>query len=217
MRASVKDAKALAFIEAVLLVALALLSAGSEPPVVDIPSVPSIDEGTVVRVSGHVVDIWAWDDGSENLVLADLASGATLRALCRPCPGAQPSDRASIGDLVSATGEVARSGLQTMLVVEAGGIVLVSQSEEALGLEELASNWALFERDEISLRGLLVPDGGASFVLSDLGMTRALRLSGGGTELARLVGQVVVVTGVLEMDAATMSLELRVESAAPGR
>ena len=83
MRASVKDAKALAFIEAVLLVALALLSAGSEPPVVDIPSVPSIDEGTVVRVSGHVVDIWAWDDGSENLVLADLASGATLRALCR--------------------------------------------------------------------------------------------------------------------------------------
>ena len=137
MRASVKEAKALAFIEAVLLVALALLSAGSEPPVVDIPSVPSIDEGTVVRVSGHVVDIWAGDDGSENLVLADLASGATLRALCRPCPGAQPSDRASIGDLVSATGEVARSGLQTMLVVEAGGIVLVSRSEEALGLEEL--------------------------------------------------------------------------------
>lgn len=215
MRAHVKEARTIAFAEALLLGTVAVLSASSGPPVVMIQSVPSIEEGTVVRVSGHVVDIWSWDDGTENIVLADLGSGATLRVVCRAGAGQPPSESPSVGDLVLVTGEVARSGVQTLLIVGGDGPELVSRSADALTLGDLARNWRLFEGDDIGIKGLLVSDIDGNYVLSDLDLTRSLRLSGSTTGLARLAGHAVVVTGVIVVEESTMSLEFRVDSIAP--
>jgi len=213
-----RDKRLIAALLVVLMSTMVALGSTASPPVVSIGSISNIDDGTVIVILGAVVDLSARDDGSEGLVLADMASGSTIRVHCDPGTGSPPSQYASIGDELRVEGEISRLGQSSMLFTSSGGVSLVKGSVSVLTIEVLSKNWALFVGDRIRIGGVVVPSSAPGcYRLADDGLERTIALSSEAGDLGSLVGKVVTLEAFLRLLPETMMLALTVVSFSPGR
>jgi len=200
----------------VLLSAMLLLVSTSSPPIVPIEQVFSFDDGSVVVLVGAIVDMSLRDGGSESLVLADIANGATVRVYCNPGLHEQPSHFLSIGDEVRVQGEVSNSGASPIVFVTSDSITLSRRAESVLSLEALCQNWILFEGDGFEINGMVIAgDVDGSFRLSDKELKHSVLVRSGSVDLASCVGKSVTLDVVLRLDPDTMCLFLMASALSP--
>jgi hypothetical protein len=211
------DHRILVAIFALLLSAMLLLVSTASPPTVPIGQVFSFDDGSAVVLTGVIVDMFLRDDGAENLVLADITDGATIRIYCNPGLHEQPSHFLSIGDEARVQGEVSSAGSSPVLFTTSDGITLSRRAESVLSMEALCRNWALFEGDCFKTNGMVITgEVIGSYRLSDPELKHSVLLRSDHTELAGYVGKRVTITAVLRLDPDTMSLVLMASSLSPG-
>jgi len=211
------DHRILVAILALLLSAMLLLVSTASPPVIPIGQVFSFDDGSVIVLIGVIVDMFLRDGGAENLVLADITDGATVRIYCNPGLHEQPSHFLSIGDEARVQGEVSSSGSSPVLFTTSDGISLLRRAESVLSMETLCRNWALFEGDSFKTNGVVITgEVTGSYRLSDPEIKHSVLLRSDHTELAGYVGKRVTITAVLRLDPDTMSLVLMASSLSPG-
>jgi hypothetical protein len=211
------DHRILVAILALLLSAMLLLVSTSSPPTVPIGQVFSFDDGSAVVLTGVIVDMFLRDDGAENLVLADITDGATIRVYCNPGLHEQPSHFLSIGDEARVQGEVSSSGSSPVLFATSDGITLSRRAESVMSLEALCRNWALFEGDSFKTYGMVITgEATGSYRLSDPELKHSVLLRSDHNELAGYVGKRVTITAVLRLDPDAMSLVLMASSLSTG-
>lgn len=211
------DYRILVAILALLMSGMLLLVSTASPPTVPIEQVFSFDDGSVVVLIGVIVDMFLRDDGAENLVLADITDGATVRVYCNPGLHEQPSHFLSIGDEARVQGEVSSSGSSPVLFATSDGITISRRAESVLSMEALCRNWALFEGDSFKTNGMVITgEGTGCYRLSDPEVKHSVLLRSDRTELAGYVGKRVTITAVLRLDPGTMSLVLIASSLSPG-
>jgi len=202
---------ALAF--ASVLSVMILLSSCSSPPAVPLSRLSSVDEGTEIRALGLLVDLWVRDDGSERLVLAEPQARAMLTVICSPGVREQPSAYARIGDQLEVTGELFHARSTPTIYVRSDDVRMLRPSESVLTVGILASDWRLFEGDEMRIRGFLQKDwltGG--YRLFDSSKEHGIALEYGGEDIAPLLGHEVLIEGVLRFDTSSMSLVIIIHS-----
>jgi len=193
-----------------LLSSTVLLSASSVPPSVTVSQLWGLGSDTDLTVSGVLVSLRSYDSGSEVMVLADESGERTVKVVCSPGPGPEPSSMLSVGDLVRVAGECAfEEGVPTVYC-RYNEVLLLLPSEEALTVGMLCDSWRLFEGDRISVSGEVVRGGDGSLRLLDPGgeCSIAMLLDEG---LAPVEGGSTVGC-VLALDAETMALTLFVYS-----
>jgi len=211
------DHRILVAILALLLSAMLLLVSTASPPTVPIGQVFSFDDGSVVVLIGVIVDMFLRDGGAENLVLADITDGATVRVYCNPGLHEQPSHFLTIGDEARVQGEVSSSGSSPVLFATSDGITLSRRAESVLSMEALCRNWVLFEGDSFKTNGVVITgEVSGSYRLSDPEFKHSVLLRSDHIELAGYVGKRVTITTVLRLDPDTMSLVLMASSLSPG-
>ena len=178
-----------------------------------IAALASIDDGTMVQTVGLVADSWAWDDGTENLLLVETASGCTVIMVCSSGIHAQPSTYVHIGDEIKVVGKVFGSDSPRKLYTDSDKVTLLRRCEFVLTVDSLADCWRLFEGDDIEVRGILSRTSG------DIGL--ALRGLSGGSTVAldypneiqpALLGREVVVAGRLTFEETILAVVLRADS-----
>lgn len=212
MQVSLTRERALVAAFALLLGSMAVLGGSAVPPLVPIPKLASMDQGSEVRVQGMLVDLWKRDDGAETLVLLDPVAGATVDIYCSRGVRDQPSSQVGIGDLLAVRGELAGTGALPSIYARSDGVEVVKTSEHVLTVTMLARNWPLFEGDRFKIAGILEydPDSGSSRLFdSSRRISIALRCDGPITELG---GREVLVDGTLSFDSCHMFMYIDVES-----
>ena len=203
--------KTVAFFLVGLLSSLVLLGSSSEPPIVHIYDISSLEGGTIVEFIGLLVELRVYDSGTERLVIADAEDGCTIRVVCSDgiCP--QPSSYASIGDELKVIGKISSSDDGALVFTNSDRITMMRGSETVLSVRTVTSNWVLFEGDTIRINGVLETDGFDS-------SPRLVECSGGFSiavgscqvGLDGLIGQSVIVTARLDFNYRTGSLVLAV-------
>lgn len=199
----------LALVLIVLLGSIVLLGASSATPRVEIPQIPSVDDGTSVAVSGILVDFRSYDSGVENLVLMDSRSGATVKILCSKGIGPPPSQYAAIGDELLIRGEVSQYKSSPTVFTDNEGISVLKKAEFVLTVELLSSNWVLFEGDEFVIRGVMMHGGHR---LYDPDLEHSIMVVSNGVSVSQFDYRHVLVKCMLRYDDSIMSLTLVVES-----
>ncbi|MEM4232439.1 MAG: hypothetical protein QXZ19_00505 [Thermoplasmata archaeon] len=191
-----------------------LLGMVADPPQVDVSALHGLDDGSVVTVRGVVVDLRAFDTGSDMLVILDLSGAEIARIQVSPGCRPRPSAYTSIGDLVAATGRVVLEGQVPVVYSSSDCIVLVAESPVALSVCMGCDNWQLFIYDEFKIQGYVQNDGGSgAFCLVDSLGASGPRLRIQHTNALQFVeGKRVTVLGKLTMDPNEMSLVLTVRT-----
>ncbi len=202
-----------AVLAAGLLSSVVLLSASSLPPSVTVSQLWGLDGDASMTVHGVLVSLRSYESGSEVFVISDAPGSATVKVVCSPGPGAAPSGTASIGDLLSVSGECVFEDGVPCVYCRYGDVRVLRTSEEVLTVDMVCASWRLFEGDHISLQGVCGRDEYGILRLSDAGgeCGIAMSLEPGLTP----VDGEVLVGCVLVMDTATMSLVLQVDTIAP--
>ena len=199
----------LALVLIVLLGSIVLLGASSAIPRVEIPQIPSVDDGTSVAVSGILVDFRSYDSGVENLVLMDSRSGATVKILCSKGIGPPPSQYAAIGDEILIRGEVSQYQSSPTVFTNNEGVTVLKKAEFVLTVELLSTNWILFEGDEFVIRGIMMQSGHR---LYDYDLEHSIMVVSDGMSISQFDEREVLVTCELRYDDSIMALTLVVES-----
>ncbi len=209
----VLDDRMASVLAAGLLASLVLLSASSVPPSLTVSELWGLGGDAGVTVEGVLVSLWTYDSGAEVIVLSDPSGPPTARVVCSTGPGPPPSAAASVGDLVSASGEcVFEDGVPTVFC-RYGDVRLLRDSQDVLTLAMLAESWPLFEGDRFAVRGVCEVDSSGAPRLSDPegGCSFALVLDDG---VAAAEGEAVV-DCTLAVDRSTMSIVLEAHSVTP--
>ena len=199
----------LALVLIVLLGSIVLLGASSATPRVEIPQIPSVDDGTSVAVSGILVDFRSYDSGVENLVLMDSRSGATVKILCSKGIGPPPSQYAAIGDELLIRGEVSQYKSSPTVFTDSEGVSVLKKAEFVLTVKLLSTNWVLFEGDEFVIRGVMMLSGHR---LYDHDLELSIMVVSDGVSVSQFDDKGVLVTCELRYDDSIMALTLVVES-----
>jgi len=199
----------LALVLIVLLGSIVLLGASSATPRVEIPQIPSVDDGTSVAVSGILVDFRSYDSGVENLVLMDSRSGATVKILCSKGIGPPPSQYAAIGDELLIRGEVSQYKSSPTVFTDSEGVSVLKKAEFVLTVKLLSTNWVLFEGDEFVIRGVMMQSGHR---LYDHDLEHSIMVVSDGVSVSQFDDKGVLVTCELRYDDSIMALTLVVES-----
>lgn len=195
---------------ALTLCLVVLAAFGSSAPAVSIAALASIDEGSTVQTVGLVADLWAWDDGTENLLLVEVSSRCTVVVVCHPAIRAQPSAYIDIGDEVRVSGRVFGSFSPRELHTDSDRLALVRPCEFVMTVDALANSWQLFEGDEISVRGVLLTTGEGEHALR--GMSSTLPLDCVCSVPPTLMGRDALVSGRLLFDESSFKVALRADS-----
>lgn len=189
-----------------------MLGTTSSPPEVAISQVSRLEDGTEVRISGLMVDLWVYESGAESLILAEPDGDHTVKVVSSPAARPQPSRYADIGDELCVIGEISKTGSVPTIFAKSDEISMVEESEDALTVDVLARNWVLFDGDCIRVGGILAFDGlGTGPRLFAYDMSCSLALSTGGLDAGAYLGERVLVTGILGFDSRILSLMLSVK------
>jgi hypothetical protein len=208
MHRGLPEQKVLSFLVMVSLALLTLLGSVTGPPEVAMSDVSKIDGGETIRVRGIVVDAWDSDAGVLSLVLADLDTQSSLKALCTNGIMAAPA-AIHIGDEVRVTGEIETTGGRPILWSSRDDVELLRLSREALTLEALAGAWELLVGDRFEVVGILVPaEGGGEFRLMDMGRSLSIAFEPPQADMTRFEERKVIVDVVLRLRPQTMELVL---------
>ena len=213
VRFDIPGPRMLAAVFALMLSVVLLVSSSSKIPTVSIDQLSSLDGGSEVRLVGVVVGLSLNEGGSEDVIIADVQQGTTVKIICMSGTRPLPSRYISIGDEVSLTGATADSS-PNVVFTTSDDIVVTRGSESTLTVGILASNWLLFEGDSFTVGGVLIERDRGSFALSDLDGLHTIRVVFAG-ELSGYVGKNVLVTAQLRLDSATMALVLSASSVVP--
>ncbi len=183
-----------------------------------IAALAAIDDGTIVRTAGLLAELWAWDDGTENLLLVDTGSESTVWIVCSPSIRLQPSCYVHIGDEIEAVGEIFGAHLPRKMYADSDSVTLLLRSRYVLTVDALSGCWRLFEGDDIEVRGILLRtvDGGG-LVLGDASSGSTVTVDFAHEPQPPLFGREVVVAGRLFFDEATMAVTLLADSIDPSR
>jgi len=192
---------------------LVLLSAESRPPTLSVTQLWNMGEDAKVSVFGLLVSLWAYESGTEALVISDESGTATVKVMCSPGPGSAPSRIAGVGDLLLVSGDCAFEGGTPVLFSRFCDVRVQLPSEEVLTVAILSAAWQLYEGDDIILAGVSTQDGTGGFRLHDADgeCSIAMRL-GEGVPIA---DGAVLVECILVLDKVTMTLLLDVSAMAP--
>ncbi|HIH01006.1 TPA: hypothetical protein HA259_02825 [Thermoplasmata archaeon] len=186
--------------------ALALASQ-TAPPTVEVRDCLTVETGAPVIVLGIVVDMRAYDSGTEALTILDRAGGPRVKVVCLSGVASPLSERLVIGDLVRVEGEVSRDASDTVVFTTAGQVTQVLRPELVLSVELLCENWRVFEFDRFNISGALVStDSGYRLQGLSGGHSIELRLS---DTLAAAAGAFVLVDVTLLVDQTSMVIFLR--------
>jgi len=185
------------------------LSSSGEPPMIAISKAPELEDGLVVAVRGILVDLRAWDSGSENMVLLEPATGATIRIVSAQGLREQPSSYASVGDEMEATGELKSSESPPLLFADSDDIILSRDSEAVLTVTVVTENWLLFKNDRICLCGVLIVEPGSEDVrLTDSSREHSISMDVSVEQIGGMAGRYVSVDATLILDPGRMEFEL---------
>lgn len=196
---------------------MVLLSAKAAPPLVPIARLSSFDGGSVVMILGVVVDMSLRDSGSECVIIADIADGATVRVFCDPGLHDPPSHCLSVGDEVRVRGQVAGSGSPLTVFASSDAVSLTRKAETSLSVEAVCRNWVLFEGDSFKVSGLVVPEPSTDgYRLEDPVTGQSISLRLGSPDASMCLGKRVTIAAILRLDSDTMSLYLMASSVSRG-
>jgi hypothetical protein len=208
---SSSDQRVIALLLACFLSSVVMLGKGATPPEVPISQVQGLEDGTEVRVCGLMVDLWEYESGAESFVLAEPASGRTVKVVSSPAGSPQPSEYADVGDELRVRGELSKAGFVPTIFTKSDRVSVSRESEDVLDVDVLGRNWQLFEGDCVRLGGVLLMDGlDIGPRLFDRDMRCSLAISMDGFDVASYLGGGVIVTGILGFDSRTLSLVLAV-------
>jgi len=201
-----------------LLLGVGFVAHGSGPPTVSIADIDTVEDGTVVRLTGVLVHAWRYDSGLETMLLADLQDGSTVK-LAHQSPGSPGyTSFLSVGDEVSSVGEVRRYGEGTTVWVSDDGIRLTRESEAALTVGAICQNWLLFEGDHLNVSGVLAAgDPPGELVLSDQDGLARIAVFHPPSGLESLVGKPVVLECQLVLSTEELRFGFVVRSFAPAQ
>ncbi|OGS55432.1 MAG: hypothetical protein A3K60_05360 [Euryarchaeota archaeon RBG_19FT_COMBO_56_21] len=192
---------------------MVLVGFGSSVPVVSIAALESVDDGSTVETIGLVAEFWAWDDGTENLLLVETTSGCTVIIICSPGIHAQPGTYVHLGDEVKVVGKVFGLHSPRRLYSDSDRVTLLRRCEFVLTVDALANCWRLFEGDEIKVRGILfMTDGESGFALRGMMGGSTLSLDSTYEIQPTLLGREVVIAGCLVFEEATLTVVLHADS-----
>lgn len=215
MRSCIPRPGTLAMLLLVTLSSVIGLGLQAEVPAVDPSGVRHLDEGQEIVSRGLLIDLRRYDSGFESLVIASPDGQDTLRVLVSPGSRPQPSAYARMGDSMRVMGRVSGSGYDTTLYCGSDSVSVEARSERALTVRTLSETWHLFLRDELRIRGIVVThlaSEGPRLYDSDLVCSILLT---GAVEASGAAPFEAVVTGILDMDEVSMSLNLRVTDLLP--
>lgn len=201
------DARIASILTIGLLSSSVLLSSSTPAPTVTVSQLWGLGEDADLTVVGLLVSLHSYDSGSEALTLADVSGSATAKAISTFSPGPPPSEYVSIGDMLAVTGQCTFREGEPCVYCRYTDVKVLSSSEEVLTVDVLSRSWSLFEGDDISVLGIVEIDAGGVIWLRAhegeaairMAMDRPPSFTGPGVVHAKLV-----------MDAATMSLVLKV-------
>ena len=194
-----------------LLLGVGCMAYGSGPPTVAIADLDSMDDGAVVKVRGVLVHAWRYDSGLENMILADLEDGSTVKLTHQSAASAAFTSVLSIGDEVSVLGEVRHAGGSLTLWVASGDLLLLRQSDAVLSVSAVCENWQLFEGDSLNIRGVVCEVDG-DIALSDADGQSRIALFDAPYGLWQLVGTAVVLECRLTLSTEELRFGLEVSS-----
>lgn len=201
-----KNTKAIAILSAVFLSLLVALGSTGVRQTVPISRLPGIDSGTIVTVVGVLTDMCVFDSGIESLVIADFQSGEIARVLCSHGIEPMPSEALSIGDEISATGEVSSYSRPPTIYAISDDVELRKASEDVLTIQILAVHWQVFAGDSVTVKGVLELDACASGPrLIALDGSCSICIMCNQLEVGHLDRRVVTVTGTFALDPGSMT------------
>jgi hypothetical protein len=207
------DQRTIAVVLVSLLSSLILLGYDSEPPLVSISAIQQLEDGMSIQLSGLLVDDWAYESGTESIVLADPAGGTTVEVLCAQGALPQPSQYANIGDELLVIGRLSKSGQTCTVYANSDDITVLNTSDEILTVELLVRNWNLFEGDYVRLKGTLGWDGlHYSVRLFSFSRSCSIALDPGGLLVTGLIDSDVLVSAFVRFDYRVSALTLLAKS-----
>jgi hypothetical protein len=190
-----------------------LVAWDSSAPMVPIVALGSVDEGTTIRTTGLLAELWSWDDGTENLVLVDPQSGCTVEVICNHGLCDQPSSYAELGDELEVVGEIFGLYAPRKLYTDSDRVSLIRPCRFVITVDTLSNCWQMFEGDDIEVRGILLrAEGGSGLSLRAMADEAVLSLEYAYEINQMLLGTEVVATGRLLFDTSVMGLVLCAES-----
>ena len=190
-----------------------LAACGSSAPVVSIAALATLDDGTTVQTIGLIAELWAWDDGTENILLVETSSCSTVVVVCSPAIHAQPSAYVDIGDELKVVGEVFGRYYPRKLYSDSDRVALLLPCEFVMTVDALATCWRLFEGDEVRVRGiLLAAEGESEFALRGMSGASAVSLDCACEILPTLLGRDVLVSGRLLFEESSLRVVLHADS-----
>ena len=193
--------KTIAAVLMCLLSSIVLLGSSAGPPIVEIPSIQAIEDGTVVKILGVLVDIRVYGSGAEGLTVADLDSGAIIRVISSVGIKPQPSTYVHVGDEVIIVGQVAKSESSPVIFSKSDDLTVLRGSDLVLTVEAVSENWILFEGDTIRIKGVLRPAGsGLGLRLYDFSGPSSIVVTAGSFDIEDFVGSAVTLTATLDFD-----------------
>lgn len=195
-----------------LLASTVLLALSSTPPALSVSDLWALGESTDVTVHGVLVSLRSYESGSEVLVLADETGHPTVKIVCQPGPTPPPSARASMGDLLGATGECVFEDAVPTMYCGSAGVRVIRPSEEVVTVGLVCSSWRLFEGDTFRMSGVCSSAGGLPRLHDARGdPSLQMRLDRG----VEAVEGPVVVEATLVMDTSVLALVLEVHGLEP--
>ena len=195
---------------AVTLGSALVLACDASPPTLEVRECLAVENGTPVLVIGIVVDVRAYDSGTEALELLDRAGGPLISVICLPEAAVSLSGLLMIGDLVRVDGEVSRDAAETIIFTTKGRVTHVLRPQLVLSVELLCENWRVFEFDRFNITGALLSTGN-EYRLQGFDGVHSIELRGlAACPLSS--GTSVIVDGTLLVDKSSMVMFLQVHS-----
>ena len=207
--------RSLALLLACLLASITMLGISSSAPEVEVSQIPGLEDGMRIWTKGLLVDLWRYESGTESLVLAQMDDPATVKVISSQGTRPQPSEYSNLGDEILVLGELSKAGAASTVFTSSDCISVIKESEDALTIETLRSNWFLFDGDNIRIRCFLdYDDRGESLRLFSADLNTSMLATINGFDPSEFIQSMVVVGGVLTLDDRTLTLKLTVTSIA---